>query len=421
MPVALIHDSSFADNSHGDTVRDYFLTDAPADWTVEAYEAPYSDVEGAVDRAIDVGATLLIRSAVGVWTYRDEWRRAHEAGVQVVHAHGSNSPTTLPNPPRLFEAVVVGGEDPSDGLEDDRSSGPGLEVDAITHDGLTQQSWATPTVAALLAAYYNERVAAESDHPMDDARALLRDLALRNNDEGAWSPERGYGTVVSRTGQDVEFPGAAHGETGVAQWASRPTAPQPQPPVNIQADVVEDDVLGNVAVDASWTPIRAAGVTETVVEVDGQEVLACTDESARVYSQGQDGLVTIAFRGRSASAISSPQAHAERDGLLVALPAPFLPPRREDNATQDVTIVHPPDALTALEQRDGLSGEWAQVSPIGSAASGERAFTVGDMDPTTNYEFRYGVYDEDGDQIGYSAAAISSPTLTDTPYVRAYL
>ena len=121
MPKVLVHDIVFSDGSHGDSVKNYFLNDAPNDWSVVKYldgGGSYQKVEQAVDKAINESCILLIRSATNIWDYKDQWQRALENDILPVNAHGSNSLIELDKPPYIPEFVVpVGGEDPHSSLE----------------------------------------------------------------------------------------------------------------------------------------------------------------------------------------------------------------------------------------------------------------------------------------------------------------
>jgi hypothetical protein len=228
MPFTIIDDSD--PTGHGATVESYFLNDAPSGWTTDVRNRNPADV---VDEAIAEGAVMIIRSMTGLWAHMGQWDRATENGVIVVHAHGSNSNVRLSDPPDLDSAVAVGGEDPADGsLEDDRSYGPGLEVDAIAHDGATAQSWATPTVAAVLAHLYDEHGS------WRDARWVLRQMALANNPEGEWSEERGFGFVYSINHPDSNF-------------SQRPRL-APGDPVDNSAINIEGRARGGATI--TWSP-----------------------------------------------------------------------------------------------------------------------------------------------------------------------
>lgn len=261
MPQALIDDTD--PGGHGSQVESYFQNDAPSGWSSDVRNKGAS---GIVDDAINEGAKMIVRSLIDVWDYKPEWDRAWENGIMVVHSHGSNSNTSLTDPPRLFKsAVVVGGEDPSGGYEDERSFGDGLEVDAVTHDDSTEESWATPTVGAILARLYDEH------GNWWDARAILREMALRNNDENQWSSERGYGMVASpnQTESDLTVGGdAGYGYTGKDQWENRPTSPQPQPPFNVQASIIE-------ASEGKFTfePFKTSGWEGTRVETQYKSMI----------------------------------------------------------------------------------------------------------------------------------------------------
>jgi len=153
---ALVHDLDFSLGSHGEKVSSYFLNDAPSGWSVVEFEDPATgffpspdNVSGAIDKAISKSCKIVIRSYSNVWDFKEEWDRAWDNGILVVHAHGSNSNVDLTTPPELRPSVMaVGGESPAGSYEDERSYGDGLELDAIAHDGSTAESWATPTVAA---------------------------------------------------------------------------------------------------------------------------------------------------------------------------------------------------------------------------------------------------------------------------------
>jgi len=225
---ALVHDLDFSLGSHGEKVSSYFLNDAPSGWSVVEFEDPATgffpspdNVSGAIDKAISKSCKIVIRSYSNVWDFKEEWDRAWDNGILVVHAHGSNSNVDLTTPPELRPSVMaVGGESPAGGYEDERSYGDGLELDAIAHDGSTAESWATPTVAAMIARLYDEGFS------LGEARYILRAMALRNNSEAERSPERGYGLVASPNyvQADLDVGGdRGYGYTGAEQWAHRPT------------------------------------------------------------------------------------------------------------------------------------------------------------------------------------------------------
>jgi hypothetical protein len=185
--------------------------------------------------------------------------------------------------------------------------------------------------------------------------------------------------------------------------------------------VVDVGSFEEIAVDVTWVPVRAAGVTETAVRVDGQEIIATPDTSTRLYAQGAEALASITLRGRSLQGDSGDPDHAERSVFIRAIPAPALNQRRVNNTVQDATTQQPASARTALQSRDGLSSEWSPVGPIASADSDERAYTDETLDPSTVYEYRVGVYNDHGALIGYSPTIVSAPAPEVTPHIRAYL
>lgn len=244
MPTALILDSD--PGGHGTTVKSYFDAGAPSGWDSEVVGLTPSP---GVDKAIDEGYALIIRSMKNVWADKAEWDRAWEAGIPVVHAHGSNDPDELPEPPRLFSAVVVGGEDPSDD-DLERSWGPGLELDAQAHDGEHAESWATPTAAAVLARFYEAQDGGLSDtERWWNARSQLR-MACAGYSDG-WQEEEGYGVVQHD--------------------ADPPSGVDLQPPVDVTVAVDGEEVT------FEWLPFQTSDYAETVIEVNGAEVYSGAD------------------------------------------------------------------------------------------------------------------------------------------------
>ncbi len=210
MPKVLVHDIDFSDGAHGDTVKSYFLNDAPNDWSVVEFLDtsggfnPYSDVSGAVDKAIDEGCLMIIRSATGAWVHKDEWERAFDNGILSINAHGSNSDgLELPDPPYIAEFLcTAGAEDVSDG-DEETSFGPGLEMDAEPYDESIAQSWAAPTIAAAIARQYNR------GYTLQEARMFVRQACDDYSD--GWDKKTGYGTFVAgdpipKRGLDIHDP-----------------------------------------------------------------------------------------------------------------------------------------------------------------------------------------------------------------------
>ena len=183
MSKAVVLDSDPA--GHGANVKNYFLNDAPNSWSCDVLSdsaTSVNDIIGTYD--------LVIRSMTGVWSRKPDWDELLDNNIPVVHAHGSNSNNELVNPPRLFSAITVGGEDPDDNdLDDETSYGDGLEIDAIAYDESTAQSYTTPTIAATLVKAY------ENTNNWWDARALVRQSA--SNYQSGWIPETGFGYYES--------------------------------------------------------------------------------------------------------------------------------------------------------------------------------------------------------------------------------
>jgi len=177
-------------SGHGANVKSYFLNDAPSGWSCDVLSdgsTTVNDIIGSYD--------LVIRSMTGVWGRKSDWDKLVDNNIPVVHTHGSNSNDKLVNPPRLFSAITVGGEDPDDNdLDDETSYGNGLEIDAIAHDGSTAQSYTAPTIAAALVKAY------ENTNNWWDARALIRQSA--SNYQSGWTPETGFGYY--RSGDSIE-------------------------------------------------------------------------------------------------------------------------------------------------------------------------------------------------------------------------
>lgn len=204
MPKILVHDIDFSNGAHGDKVVDYFLHDAPNDWSVVKYESSYSDVEEAVDQAIAEECIMIIRSATGAWNHKDQWKRALNNGILPVNAHGSNTDgQELSEPPYIAKFLCTAGAENPDDSDEETSFGPGLEMDAEPYDGSIAQSWATPTIAAAIARQYNR------GYTLQEARMFVRQACDDYSD--GWNKETGYGTFVSgepipKSGLDIHDP-----------------------------------------------------------------------------------------------------------------------------------------------------------------------------------------------------------------------
>lgn len=319
MPTALILDSD--PESHGATVQSYFGNDKPSGWSVsDIYDDSFGigTVEEGVDQAIANGDKMIIRSQSGGWDSKDEWDRAWSNGILVVHSHGSNSNTELTDPPRLFSALVVGGESPAGGYEDERSFGPGLEVDAVAHDGSTAESWATPTVAAILARLY------DIHGDWFDARAILRQMALRNNAEGEWSEERGYGMVASpnHTDDTLDVGGdAGYGYNGADQWANRPTAPSVQPPLDVRAAPAS-----TTEALVEWLPFETSTFSQTRVQIGGADEAFGVGTTSYVYERPPGKDQSPKEYTATLSSLDNEGAESPTETATVTIEEPSLPP-----------------------------------------------------------------------------------------------
>ena len=188
MPEALVSGSSTS--NHDQTVRDYLQE------TLSRYGVYDPDgVDGwavALSDTTDLAQYDLVVYGLSSGSVNDgvveELWQDHK--VPSVNGHGSNELVEL-SEPKIGErySIHVGGEDPVTD-SDERSFGPGLEIDGITHDGNFSESYATPTVAALWIWLFEEHTDATlpDEERWMDARALLRGMARTYTaDPHGWS------------------------------------------------------------------------------------------------------------------------------------------------------------------------------------------------------------------------------------------
>jgi hypothetical protein len=272
MPKVLIHDINFSPGAHGDSVKDYFLNDAPNDWSVVEYldtGGSYTEVEQAVDKAINEGCIMIIRSATGIWDYKDQWERAFSEGILPVNAHGSNSLTELSDPPYIPEVIVTPGAEDPDDSDEETSFGPGLEMDAEPYDGSIAQSWAAPTIAAAIARQYNR------GYTLQEARMFVRQACDDYTD--GWDKETGYGTFVS---------GGSIPKSGL----------DPHDPLEIQSENI-----GNGFRKISWKNNTIGPFEGTKLSNGNQEIDAGTYEDAIYYNQSSHSTEVKTYNGSDES------------------------------------------------------------------------------------------------------------------------
>lgn len=180
-------------SGHGNSVRGYF-EDTLAfhgidNWTVDVL--PLLPGDGA-QHAVDNNYNLIIRSQVPDSGDELAWQLAWDNYILWFQAHGSNSNVNRDFPSFGQGGVIaVGGEDPTT-PEDETSFGPGLEVDGQAIDGSFQQSWTTPTVAAVGAALFEKKTNSNRTNwgRWWEVRALLHQMGGET-----WSEQTGYGVV----------------------------------------------------------------------------------------------------------------------------------------------------------------------------------------------------------------------------------
>jgi hypothetical protein len=144
--------------SHENTVRSYFIGQAPT-WTCDIAEVGsgtslsgniithQSTIGDCVSFAIANSYNVIIRSYIGVWSYKLEWDVAYANNIQVVHAHGSNSHILLSTPPYIVQSAICCGGGVT---ANERSYGYGLEFFDYGTTGDTEESWSTAVVAGKL-------------------------------------------------------------------------------------------------------------------------------------------------------------------------------------------------------------------------------------------------------------------------------
>ncbi len=160
---------------HAAEIERRFALHAPSSWQIQSL------IGGTIPDALALGADLILWPRTNVWGNYDAWQLYRDANVPVVAAHGSNSDTLLPDPPRLFWPVVVSADRPGS-TAPVTSHGPGLEL-AVAPSSSFLQSWAVAEAGAALATLYDEY------GNWYDARSALRSLAT---DPQSW---RGFGLV----------------------------------------------------------------------------------------------------------------------------------------------------------------------------------------------------------------------------------
>ena len=294
MPQALIPDSG----SHGAAVSGYFrntlsrygVTVGVDGWTVDVRDL---GAQAAADTAIAEGYALVSRSRVPAPP--DAARTAWDAGIPYVNGHGGNALERDETP--AFGAgygLYVGGEDPSDS-DPERSYGPGLEVDAITYDDSTAESYTTPTVAALLIWLYEARTDATRSKKERwlNARALLRSMA--DGYAEGWQEQGGYGILY---GADPDG-GDTYSAEAQAQVDRLPATAPLQPPMNVRATD-----LGAGEIRVEWLTYRSSAYTETVIE-RGEEVVYRGDDKEAVVLHYPGAAETLTLRSVAADGTRS--------------------------------------------------------------------------------------------------------------------
>lgn len=198
---------SHPNQSHDETVRNYFLTASPSAWTCDLAMLGSSTVSGSnianfnnisdiVQHAIDNDYKIIIRSYTSMNSYKLEWANAVDNGIMVFHAHGANSYTRLTSPPNLLKgAVAVGG-----GLTANQLSyGPGLEMFDLPADNSLAESWTTPTLAGKFA----EIIDAYPLENVYDHRQRLRQSGSFYYT--GWIEDGGYGRDLNSYAGDLEL------------------------------------------------------------------------------------------------------------------------------------------------------------------------------------------------------------------------
>lgn len=268
MPDALVPDSG----SHGSTAAHY-LRETLARYGVDGWTVDVRDLgaQAAADTAIAEGYALVSRSRVPAPP--DAARTAWDAGIPYVNGHGGNALERDETP--AFGAgygLYVGGEDPSDS-DAERSYGPGLELDAITYDDSTAESYTTPTVAALLIWVFETHTDATlpTKQRWLDARSILRQMTERYP---TWQEQGGYGVLY---GADPDG-GDTYSAEAAAQVSRADAATASlQPPMDVRATDLGD---GEILVE--WLPYRSSAYAETAIERGGEVVYRGDDRQATI-------------------------------------------------------------------------------------------------------------------------------------------
>ena len=294
MPKALIPDAG----GHGAAVASYLrntlsrygVTVGLDGWGVDVRDLSASE---AADTAIAEGYALVSRSRVPAPP--DAAQTAWDAGIPYINGHGSNSLEEIDTP--AFGAgygLYVGGEDPSDS-DAERSYGAGLEIDAITYDDSTAESYTTPTVAALLIWIFETHTDATlpTKQRWLDARSILRQMTERYP---TWQEQGGYGVLY---GADPDG-GDTYSAEAAAQ-VSRADAGTAglQPPMSVRAT---DQGGGEILLE--WLPYRSSAYAETVIE-RGSEVVYRGDDTQAIVPHLPGAAETLTLRSADAQGTRS--------------------------------------------------------------------------------------------------------------------
>jgi hypothetical protein len=350
MTQVLIPDSG----SHGaavashlrNTLSRYGVTVGVDGWTVDVRDL---GAQAAADTAIAEGYALVSRSRVPAPP--DAARTAWDAGIPYINGHGSNSLEEIDSP--AFGAgygLYVGGEDPSDS-DAERSYGAGLEIDAITYDDSTAESYTTPTVAALLIWLYEARTdaARSKKERWLNARALLRSMA--DGYAEGWQEQGGYGILY---GADPDG-GDTYSAEAQAQVDRLPATAPLQPPMNCRAtDKGDGEVL------VKWLPYRSSAQAVTVIE-RGSEVVYRGDDRKSTIGHLPGAGETLTLRSEAADGTRSRVAGYATLDLSSYSYVPVEPPAPEvSRAGREVTLRVEPapydrqvDVSTSLGSVDG--------------------------------------------------------------------
>jgi hypothetical protein len=397
MPEALIADTDPTD--HGTTVARY-LRDTLSRYGVSGWTVDVRDLgaQAAADTAIAEGYALVSRSYLP--TPPDAARTAWNAGIPYVNGHGGNALERDETP--AFGAgygLYVGGEDPSDS-DAERSYGPGLEVDAITYNDSTKESWTTPTVAALLIWVFETHT--DDTLPKKkrwlDARSILRQMTERYP---TWQEQGGYGVLY---GADPDGGDTYSSEASAQVSRADAATAGVQPPMRCRAT---DQGDGEILVE--WLPYRSSAYSETVIERGGEVVWRGTDaETTLSRFPGSDDTLTL--RSEDTQGTRSHEAgYATLDVssfsyVPTAPPAPTV--RR---AGREVTLhVDPAPYAREIDVSTSLSDapDATRALPAGTE---QVTHVLDTRDQPVRY--RVGVLDAAGDRIGSGAwTYLAQPT-----------